>query len=282
MKQEFSKQQIPGGIHLCQVDSTISCAACCGLYNAADCTYAGLQQILADRTQRFASLPREADAIDEFGRQVASDQLQNRPLADFHHCPFIGLIGQSRQRPGCLLHPLAAGNQGVDYRGMSYYGAMACRQYFCPSHHHLAPEVKKIVQHLAANWYEYGLVITESILLGALFSQIEQRLAAPLSLRVIREGCVDLQALRNALFVKIDWPYRTAGAGGLCHYFFNDRRYARPTVDTSALGEHRAGWDTIFAELSSGFQTVAHRSSAQRRLEILIDHAADAVRGSCL
>ena len=122
----------PGGVYLCQVNQQVSCGACCGLYNVAEVSRDALESMLTDRTRNFARVPREADAIVAFGRQVLKKLRGRAPFPDFHHCPFVGLVGQSFARVGCLLHPLAAGNDGVDYRGLSYYGGMACRVYFCP------------------------------------------------------------------------------------------------------------------------------------------------------
>ncbi len=278
MKQELTESPIPGGIYLCQVSANVSCAACCGLYNAADCSLTGLQKMLADRSERFVSLPRNAETIVEFGRQVKSSQLHNRPWDDFHHCPFIGLIGEYRQRVGCLLHPLAEGNKGVDYRGLSHYGGMACRQYFCPSYRDLAAEIKTVIQHLAANWYEYGLMVTEAVLLGAMVSEIEKRLGTPLHLRDVLDRPAGLRVWHEVIFLKIDWPYRQGDGKGLCHYFFSDRKYGREPVDYAAAGRHPVGFETIFTELTSGFRTPDELHCAERRLEILFRQAADVFR----
>jgi hypothetical protein len=282
MKPVSAESQVPGDFYLCQVGENVSCAACCGLYNAEDCTYAGLHRMLSDRSRQFALLPRSADTIAEFGRQVEWSQLRSRPWSDFHHCPFVGLIGDNRQRVGCLLHPLADGNKGVDYRGLSYYGGMACRQYFCPSHRDLAPAIKQILRHLAGNWYEYGLVITETVLLKALVSEIEKKIAAPLSADAVLDNPAAIRALREVLFLKIDWPYRQGGGKALCHYFFADRRYRRQPVDYSSAGRHPVGFEKIFAELTSGFQNSDELQRAERRLESLLQLAANAVRSRSL
>jgi len=277
-----SETAIPGGVYLCQVSENVSCAACCGLYNAPDGSFAGLQKMLAERTQRFERLPRSAEDITDFGRQVESDQLHHRPWVDFHHCPFVGLIGDRRQRVGCLLHPLADGNKGIDYRGLSYYGGMACRQYFCPSHRDLPPEVKKIVRRLAGDWYAYGLVITETTLLGALIAEIQNRVAATLSPSAVSDHPAFSRKLRDLLFVKIDWPFRQDNGKGLCHYFFTDRMVRREPVDYAAAGRQPVGFETIFTELASRFQTADELLSAERRLELLFRQAAEAFPGSLL
>ena len=238
--------------------------------------------MLSRRSERFASLTRSAASIVEFGHTVESSQLHDRPWGELHHCPFVGLIGNGRQRVGCLLHPLAEGNNGVDYRGLSYYGGMACRQYFCPSHQILAPEIKHIVQRLADSWFDYGLIITEATLLGALVAEVKKRLAAPIPLGGVIDSPSVSQALRNVLFVKIGWSYRQAGNHGLCHYFFTDRRYSRGPVDYGRAGRQPIGFETIFTELTSGFKSAADLHDAEQRLDSLLREAADALRGSLL
>ena len=284
MSRAPSESSIPGDIYLCQVSETVSCAACCGLYNAPDSSFTALQKMLSERTRRFARLPRKAQDMIEFGRQVESRQVRNRPLIDFHHCPFIGLIGGHRQRVGCLLHPLADGNKGIDYRGLSYYGGMACRQYFCPSHRQLAPEVKLIVRRLAGNWYEYGLIVTETALLGTLASEIEKRLSASMSLGSVADSdnLAVCRALRELFYVKTSWPYRKENGKGPCHYLYSDRRYAREPVDYDAAGRRPVEFETIFNELTSTFRTADDLRSAERRLEAILQQASSAIRGSLL
>ena len=142
-------EPVPGGVYLCQVDENVSCGACCGLYNCPDASRAYLQERLAFRTERFREVPRDTDAIDAFREQMERRESRQRPYPDFYHCPFLGLVGRENSRVGCLLHPLAEGNQGVDLRGLSFYGGLACREYFCPSHRNLPPVYKTIIKSVA-------------------------------------------------------------------------------------------------------------------------------------
>ncbi|MCP4691168.1 MAG: hypothetical protein GY859_24185, partial [Desulfobacterales bacterium] len=159
----------PGGVYLCQISERISCGACCGLYNVADQSRAGLTRMLAARTDAFAGVSRGVEAILSFKKEVEAAENRERPFPDFHHCPYIGLVGRDRSRVGCLLHPLAEGNRGVDFRGLSYYGGMACRVYFCPSCRELPRAHKEIIRETAENWHQYGLIITEAALVMAFF-----------------------------------------------------------------------------------------------------------------
>lgn len=151
--------EVPGGVYLCQVSEKVSCGACCGLYNIADASYENLTAVLTYRTEVFAKTPRNMDALLKFKDEIEAKEDQNRPLPDVHHCPYIGLIGKDRCRVGCLLHPLGDGNNGIDFRGLSYYGGMACRIFFCPAYHGLSKEHKIMLRESAENWHPYGLTI---------------------------------------------------------------------------------------------------------------------------
>ncbi len=201
-------QQVPGNVYLCQVNGSVSCGACCGLYNIGDASRDAMHALLDRRARLFAQTPRTLAAIDAFALSVGKEEDQQRPYPRFHHCPFIGLIGSTRSRVGCLLHPLAEGNQGVDWRGLSYYGGLACRTYFCPATHQLPARYKRIVRAVATEWHLYGLVVTEAKLLAGFFSRIEAYLqrridAAHFSRQPAASGCL-IELLR----LKLIWPYR--------------------------------------------------------------------------
>jgi len=113
-------------VYLCQVGPNVSCGACCGLYNVAEPTPDALEALLVQRTRRFARVPRTIDGIDALKQTITQVESCTPPFPRFHHCPFLGLIEDSGQRVGCLLHPMANGNGGIDWRGLSYYGFQFC------------------------------------------------------------------------------------------------------------------------------------------------------------
>ena len=92
-------------MYLCQMSETVSCGACCGLYNLPNLSREKLEDLLSKRTKAFASVPRTEDGIYKFKRKNRGPHRLSRPFPGFHHCPFLGLIGGEKSRVGCLLHP---------------------------------------------------------------------------------------------------------------------------------------------------------------------------------
>jgi hypothetical protein len=257
---------VPGGVYLCQVGDDISCGACCGLYNLSFAGETGLEAMLEARTEAFSAVPRRVEALSDFGRGIAEDIEGRQPVSGFHHCPFLGLIGEGRRRVGCLLHPLAAGNDGIDWRGLSHYGGMACRIYFCPSHEALAPAWKRIVQQTAGSWYLYGLVITEDELLNGVFRAIEAGIGRPLTVPDIVGNPDCVRAMRTLLRLKCDWPFRPNHIPGPVNYFFKDRSRTRPPVVYPGSQPASAALDAIFRSLGSAFDSHSALADAEKRI----------------
>ena len=264
---------VPGGVYLCQVSETISCGACCGLYNVADASRPALEAMLALRTERFSRLPRRMDAILSFGEQTAAAEGQPRPYPDFHHCPYLGLIGAGHTRVGCLLHPLAEGNQGVDFRGLSEYGGMACRIYFCPATHRLPERYKAILRGVFDNWYDYGLVVTERHLVAALLAEVERHLGRPLDPGPLIRQPAHIAALAALLAIKRQWPFRDPVRGHLCHDLFQDDGSGRAPAGSGP----RDFYTTVFQELESVLHSDAHVAAAREAVDRRIAAVARAL-----
>ena len=268
--------QVPGGVYLCQVDEQISCGACCGLYNVADVSLENLTSILAGRSERFSRTARTVPSIDAFALQTQCLAPQQRPFAHLHHCPFIGLIGEGHGRVGCLLHPMAAGNHGVDYRGMSYYGGMACRTYFCRTTKALASRWKRILRRVLNHWYLFGLLITEKELLSATFAHLESRLGRPLDPAAAVMNSAS-QRLRDLVSLKCRWPFRPFSHSTACHYLFDDNAYPKPIVDYERLGVEPSVYDAILREMPSAFESAKELRQAETLLEKYILAALEAL-----
>lgn len=262
--------------HLCQVNSHVSCGACCGLYNVADPSRPALVKMLAARTKAFHAAPRTVEAIFQYKGETQKREGQERPMPDFHHCPFLGFVGPDRATVGCLLHPQADGNQDMDFRSLSYYGGMTCHIYFCPATRLLPERYKQILRIVLDDWYLYGLVVTETKLLTALFEELETRLGRELyaadftTLRSRRE------ALKHLFLLRVSWPFRAPHNHRLANYFFNDHLYARPPLGRAAGGHTITRYRLILQEL----ETDASSDAVLRRAEVYLDDRFNLVQNA--
>lgn len=265
------------GIYLCQVSARVSCGACCGLYNVSGVTRSGLEDMLARRTEAFSGLPRTVEAIDSFARKAEGFTPEKRPFPQFHHCPFVGLVGENRERVGCLLHPLAAGNGGRDFRGLSYYGGFACRTYFCPSIRHLPGTWLTILRQTMDDWYLHGLIVTERHLLAAFFAELESRICRPARASDFAEESEAASLFREFASLKITWPYRRKGACGPCNYFFENGEYPRPAVRRAHGSIPPSHYEEILKELDSGFSSERELHEAEELLNDLFSRLKQAL-----
>jgi hypothetical protein len=259
--------QVPGGVYLCQVNGRVSCGACCGLYNVADLSREDLTRMLARRTRCFARTPRSVAGIEEFARETEAAESQARPFPELHHCPFIGLIGEPPGRVGCLLHPRGEGNQGIDLRGLSYYGGLACRTYFCATTKKLRPRWKLVLRQVLDDWYLFGLVATEMELLAAIFEHLESRMGRPLDVSLVAQAHAG-KPLRQLLSLKCRWPFRPSSHPTACHYLFDDNAYPKPVVDYRRLGTAPSIYDSILSHMPSDFRN----EQALRQAEALVEN----------
>jgi hypothetical protein len=277
ISQKWNNQEditVPGGIYLCQVSESVSCGACCGLYNLAYISRDALINILEKRTCRFAKVPREVSEIIRFGETVCGWIQNNQPFSEFHHCPYVGLIGNKYSRVGCLLHPLAEGNKGIDFRGLSYYGGMACRIYFCPVNRHLPQRIKNIVQACFDDWYEYGLIITEKNLIAAVFQEIEMRLENPVYLHMISPEA--LSKIYQLLTLKLNWQFRSP-QWPIVNYFFEDRKYRPPVIDYQKIGVKPSCYHDVLQELGSKFPSAQTMYQAENILDTHFDSVIEKI-----
>ena len=253
--------------YLCQVSGSVSCGACCGLYNVANDSRAGIEALLAARSRRFATTPRTVEDILRFRRAIEQHENQERPLSDFHHCPYLGLVGPRQETVGCLLHPLEPLNRGLDFRSLSHYGGMTCHIYFCPATRLLPARYKQMLRAVVMDWYLYGLLVTEHRLLQAIFEEIEYRLNRPVFLDDFREHPEACRALEDLLGLRVAWPFRPPERAQLVNYFFNDNRHPRPVISPPAGEPNIERYRTILQELETRTDTAGHL----RRAELYLD-----------
>ncbi|MFZ5572925.1 MAG: hypothetical protein ACOZF0_21200 [Thermodesulfobacteriota bacterium] len=256
-------------VYLCQVRSNISCGACCGLYNVPDPSRNALEKMLIRRTEIFAGVPRTVTGIDDFRMKIEGWTAPDRPFPRFHHCPFLGMIGGASGCVGCLLHPAAPGNNGVDWRGLSYYGGMACRTYFCPTYRHLPAVQLEILRASMDHWHPFGLIVTERKLLAAFFQELENRLQRPVRQEDFPPASQAAGLFQEFAALKMNWPHRRADAPGPCNYFFENGEYDRPPVQRTGEAIPVSRYEDILRELDSAIASPDELFAAEQRLERL-------------
>jgi len=266
------------GVYLCQVSPNVSCGACCGLYNVADPSPQSVEAMLVRRTRWFADVPRTVAGIDAYKARVEGSEPGERPFPDFHHCAFLGMIEDEGRRVGCLLHPLAKGNAGLDWRGLSYYGGMACRTYFCPSVRKLPAPWLAALRSSINHWYLHGLIVTERRLLAAFFQEVERRIGRCIQATDFTIGSRPSRCLEEFAGLKIRWPFRRRNAPGVCNYFFEDGLYPRPELKTATDDANLPPLDAIFRELDSGFASPSDRKRGEQILESLFERMAQTLQ----
>ena len=270
-------QDTPGGVYLCQTGENMSCGACCGLYNVENPTKENLSAILRQRTELFEKTPRDFDALIRFRHQVESLENQTRPYPEFHHCPYLGFVGEKRSRPGCLLHPLNTGNNSVDHRGLSHWGGFACATYFCPTCSDLPARYKKILRISCDDWYVFGLVVTETHMLSTFFRLIEQKLSQELDPAILSNNRKFIDIISRFFSLKVSWPFRPEHFNCLGNYFFKDNLYPRTPVDYTALGVEKSEKDPVFTALGSVFSSRKNFEDAETILSNIIRDAVNFV-----
>lgn len=194
-------------MNLCRPDDTKSCAACCGLYNVTDGTRPALQDRLERRTGLFRKTGRTPDAIHEYVTRICGTEDVRPYDVDIHVCEFTGFVDEQRRSVGCMLHPCAPGNEGIDLRGMCHYGSMACKSFYCPAWDDLPVRCKSIVCTIVEDWHLYGLVVTDVAFVLSLFELVEHRIGEQIDPYVLNGG-----PARDAFLTMLRWKdSRTLG-----------------------------------------------------------------------
>lgn len=264
-------------MYLCQVNESVSCGACCGLYNIPNLSREKLELLLSNRTEAFASVPRTEDGIYDFFKKNEGPLPRKRPFPEFHHCPFLGLTGDDKSRVGCLLHPAVPGNNGIDYRSMSWYGEQACRNYFCPSSKILPAVYQSILIQSIDNWYVFGLIVTEHTLVTAYFKEVESRLGRAIEVSDYSQSTKATDAFREFAELKSKWPYRRHDSPGPCNFFFENGLYPRPSVYRTSSDIRLSPYEVILRELDAGFSSPNEIEEADQVLDDLFLHAVRAI-----
>jgi hypothetical protein len=193
-------------VNLCQPDNRKSCAACCGIYNVPNGTRQALLSKMTKHAALFQDTPRTPDSIDQYS--AAIEKLETELPLDqiIHVCEFAGFVDTESRLVGCMLHPSAPGNNGIDLRGLCYYGSLACTSFLCPAWEEVSAAHKAIVLDLLEDWHIYGLVVSDAGFVMPLFSLLEESIGEALEPdRLLSGPAADI--VRGMLAWKDSWPF---------------------------------------------------------------------------
>lgn len=205
-------------MNICHPDSSKSCAACCGLYNVIDGRREVLNSLLIKKTFAFRKISRTVDAISDFSEASRTGLGIRQWDPEIHVCEYTGFVDDSCKTVGCMLHPQAPGNNGIDFRGLCYYGSMACKAFLCPAASEIDETYVTIVNRLITDWHLYGLVATDINFLNALFALIEMMVEGPIAAEAML-GAEPSGMLMKVLAWKTSWPFAEKSAKRRSSYY---------------------------------------------------------------
>jgi len=229
--------------HLCQPGRGASCGACCGLYNFRDHSRATLTERLAAQTDTVRPLPKEPEAYQAAARALL--EARTPPLFPaVRVCPLLGFLDEERTQVGCLGHPKVTG--GVDLRDCGVYRADICETFTWPSFTWLTDAQARLIQAACADWYLYGLVLTDVEFVRGCLRLLEWDLAGPVDPEALLARPEALEAVRQLFALKETAPDR--GTHAAVFGRFTPDTEGEPvsrTLDYAALGARAAPEDEV-------------------------------------
>jgi hypothetical protein len=206
-------------LNLCRPDSRKSCAACCGLYNVSDGTRPTLAAKLEKRTSLFRTTLRTVQALEAYQCSIRDRENASTLDSVIHVCEFTGFLDLNQKIVGCLLHPSAPGNDGIDLRGLCFYGSMACKCFFCPAWSEIPASYAQMLLDILDDWHIYGLVMTDPGFIHSLFRLLEMNLGEPVAAEHLYKMPV-LNIFKSMLAWKDSWPFNMSSNIRRSRYYF--------------------------------------------------------------
>ena len=260
-------------IHLCQPDSTKSCAACCGIYNYVENTRPALLKRFEYREALFSRVQTGELSLDGYRDILRHREDGRRIFKTIYSCEFAGFVDGERKRVGCMLHPMVTG--GCDLRVHSFYGREICDGHFCPSYQKLASNEASIVLFCIDDWYLYGSVVTDIDFIKTFFTIVQNRIAEEISPAVVGSNPVLAEILKGYFSLKVAWPFRDTAKPRFGKYYFVGEEYDIDRIDYSRLGAEIPAYDPIYLSLSSHFETKDDLDRARTKIDTLIKGFCD-------
>ena len=217
------------------------------------------------------------ESILIFKREIESLESQKRPNPGMHHCPFVGLIGDAMSTAGCLLHPLSPANKKIDFRGLSFWGGLACSSYFCLSHRELPVVYKQILKKAIDDWYLYGLVVTEKDMIGEFFTAVETASGRKLEKSDWEDNKDFLDTVKAFFELKRNWPFRPNADIDISNFSFGAYPDGSPRGSELADKKNAIPFPAILKALNTDVETESELEDCSRQIEELVQKAAGAI-----
>jgi len=270
--------------HLCQPGGGASCGACCGLYNFRDHSRPALQERLQRHTAALAHVAREPEAYRAAARALAAQDREGALFPAVRICPLLGFLPRTPQedgpRVGCLAHPGVTG--GADLRDCGVYRAEVCETFTCPSFGWLGDAQARLIQAACADWYLYGLVITDVEFVQGCLRLLAWECGQEVAPARLQAHPAALSRLRALLRLKEEAAQGSADAGtdGVFGRFRPDAQ-GEPVLqalDYAALGLHAAPEDDVVVCLGALPRSAAALQAARDRVRTRVRAVAAALR----
>lgn len=108
-----------------------SCGACCGILNLK-LSKEEFVFLLQERTKQFKETvdfsQRNSFPIYRQSRETKEKDIPKLDVQTYN-CPFLGYVGETLDRIGCMIHPIYTGDPKS--QNFSFYGASICQAYDC-------------------------------------------------------------------------------------------------------------------------------------------------------
>lgn len=186
---------------------------------------------LERRTELFRQTPRDIESIILFKNSIRDLENPAPLIDDIHVCEFTGFMDHEQRTIGCMLHPMAHGNMGTDWRGLCHYGSMACKTFFCPACEELTDTEAGILIDLIDNWRMYGLIITDVNFVRSVFNLLRIKTGRDITKGEAQGNPAILDALYGFLSLKVSLSDQLSSNHCQSLYFVKPD----PTIDPDCI-----------------------------------------------
>ncbi|TGL71538.1 hypothetical protein [Leptospira levettii] len=142
----------------------VSCGACCGLFNLKLTTKEFKNLLLERKTEFQKTVNFEIRHTFPIYRKDRETKESNLPKKDemTYNCPFLGYVDDTKQRIGCMIHPIFTGDPKS--QNFSFYGTSICQAYDCKTKESSLSELWEVLfVEIAKDSIEYSFLSADHI-----------------------------------------------------------------------------------------------------------------------